>query len=42
MMEALENVDYKNILKSIASNLGNGVTVEQVDDAMKMLVGRNN
>ena len=42
MMEALENVDYKNILTSIASNLGNGVTVEQVDDAMKMLVGRNN
>lgn len=37
VMDALEQGDYENLVKTIVTNLGNNVTVEQVDAALTQL-----
>jgi hypothetical protein len=40
-MDALEQGDYENLLKTIATGLGNNVTTEIVDAALTILRGKN-
>ena len=40
-MDAMEQGDYENLLKTIATGLGNNVTTEIVDAALTILRGKN-